>query len=199
MTTINGRTADHPIEPIFLERWSPRAFDETALSETEMMTILEAGRWAPSSYNSQPWTFIYALRGTPEWNKLLGLLIEFNQSWAHRAGALLFMVSSETMQPPGAEKPVPAYSHSFDTGAAWGFIALQALKMGLHTHGMVGFDKERAVTELNVPPGHRVEAAIAIGRMGDISVLPEGLQAREVPSPRKPLSASAFAGGFPVR
>jgi nitroreductase len=197
MTTANGRTAEHPIDTLFLERWSPRAFTEEALTEAELMTILEAGKWAPSSYNSQPWRFIYALRDSAHWGKLLGLLNDFNRSWAQRAGAIVVIVSSETMRPPGADKDIPAYSHSFDAGAAWAQIALQATLSGFQAHGMVGFDHDRAFAELNVPPGYRVEAAIAIGKMGDKSILPEGLQAREAPSPRHPLAAVAFDGGFP--
>jgi nitroreductase len=198
MTTVNHRTADHPIDPLFLERWSPRAFDEKALTETELLTILEAGRWAPSSYNSQPWRFLYALRDDANWPKFLGLLNEFNQFWAKRAGALVVIVSSETMRPPGADKDVPSHSHSFDAGAAWAQIALQATRSGFQAHGMVGFDMPRAATELHVPAGFRVEAAIAIGRIGDKSVLPEGLQAREAPSSRNPLASVALAGGFPA-
>jgi len=198
MTTANHRTAEHPIAPLFLERWSPRAFVEQALTKTELMTILEAGAWAPSSYNSQPWRFLFAIRDTPSWPKFLGLLIEFNQSWAKRAGALVVIVSSETMRPPGSDKDVPAYSHSFDAGAAWAQIALQASLLGFQAHGMVGFDIPRATVELNVPAGFRVEAAVAIGKPGDKSILPEGLAAREAPSPRKKLAESALEGGFPA-
>ncbi len=199
MTTANHRTAEHDIDPLFLERWSPRAFAEQALSETELLTLIEAARWAPSSYNSQPWYFLYARRDTPDWGKFLGLLNEFNQSWAKRAGAIIVIVSSETMRPPGADKDVPSYSHSFDTGAAWANFALQAARSGFQAHGMVGFDIPRAAAELNVPPGHRVEAAVAVGRVGDKSILPEGLQAREVPNTRKPLSEIAIEGGFSPR
>ena len=198
MTTANSRIAEHDIDKLFLERWSPRAFTGEAMTEAQLMTILEAARWAPSSYNSQPWRFLYALAETPAWNKFLGLLNPFNQSWAKTAGALVIVVSSETMQPPGADKPVPSHSHSFDAGAAWAQMALQATLSGFQAHGMVGFDMPRAATELNVPAGFRVEAAIAIGRMGDKSILPEGLQAREMPSPRLPLSTIALKGGFPA-
>jgi nitroreductase len=196
MTTVNGRTAAHPIDPKFLERWSPRAFTGEAIGEADLMTILEAARWAPSSYNSQPWRFIYARRGTPAWDGLFALLNPFNQSWAKEAGALIIIVSSSTMLPPGAEKPVPSHSHSFDTGSAWGHLALEAQRLGWHTHGMVGFDMNRAFADLGVPEGYRVEAAIAIGRLGDKSILPEQLQARETPSDRKPLSEIAFEGKF---
>ena len=80
MTSANSRTADHAIDPLFLQRWSPRAFDGSALTEEETMTLFEAARWAPSSYNSQPWRFVYARRGTPAWPRLLDLLVR-----GHRA------------------------------------------------------------------------------------------------------------------
>jgi nitroreductase len=196
MTETNSRKADHPIDPLFLERWSPRAFADAAMSETDILTLIEAARWAPSSYNSQPWRFLYALRGTPSWDKFLGLLNPFNQSWAKNAAALLVVVSNSVMLPPGAEKAVPSYSHSFDAGAAWGYFALQAARSGWQAHGMVGFDHARAFAELDVAEGYRVEAAIAVGRVGDKSMLPEALQAREAPSGRLALSAIAMEGGF---
>ncbi len=198
MTTANSRTADHPIDPLFLERWSPRAFTGEAISEADLLTMLEAGRWAASSYNSQPWRFLYARRDTAHWARFFGLLVPFNQSWAAQASALVILVSNSLMRPPGAEKEVPSHSHSLDAGAASGNVALQATRMGWHVHGMVGFDIDRAFAELDVPQGYRVEAAYAIGRLGDKSTLPEMLQAREQPSPRLPLAELAFEGGFPA-
>lgn len=198
MTTANGRTADHPIDPLFLERWSPRAFTGEVMPKADLETILEAARWAPSSYNSQPWRFVYALRDTPAWDHLFGLLNPFNQSWAKQAGALIIIMSCETMLPPGADQRVPSHSHSFDAGAAWGYLALQAERSGWAAHAMVGFDMARAATELHMPPGHRVEAAIAIGRKGDKSLLPEAMAAREMPNTRESLAASMFEGSFPA-
>jgi nitroreductase len=195
MTEANGRKADHPIHPLFLDRWSPRAFTEETISETELATLFEAARWAASSYNSQPWRFLYARRGTPAWDGFLGLLVEFNQSWAKQAAALVIVVSETTLKQ--GDKTIPSHSHSFDAGAAWANLALQGTVSGWYTHAMVGFDRERAATLLNVPEGYRVEAAIAIGRKGDASLLPPGLAAREIPSPRKPVVEIAFEGGFP--
>ena len=198
MTTANSRTADHEIDPLFLERWSPRAFTGEAISETDLLTMIEAGRWAASSYNSQPWRFLYARRDTPHWERFLGLLNDFNRSWAKDASALIVLVSNSLMRPPGADADVPSHSHSLDTGAAAANFALQATRMGWQAHGMVGFDMDRAFAELHVPQGHRVEAAYAVGKRGDKSKLPEMLQAREAPSPRKPLAEIAFEGGFPA-
>ncbi|MDX3809961.1 nitroreductase family protein [Bosea thiooxidans] len=195
-STVNSRTADHAIDPLFLERWSPRAFTDEIISEAELKALFEAARWAPSSYNSQPWRFIYARRGTAHWQTLLGLLNEFNQSWAKNAAALVVIVSKETMAVPGKVEEVPSYSHSFDAGAAWANLALQAARLGWQAHGMVGFDRERALSELKVPAGYRVEAAVAIGKPGDKAQLSEALQARETPSQRNPISATAFEGAF---
>ncbi len=194
--SANFRTADHEIADIFLERWSPRAFTEEEIPEADLFSMFEAARWAPSSYNSQPWVFIYARRSSAHWGKLLGLLNEFNQSWAKRAGALVVIASNSVMLPPGAEKPVPSHSHSFDAGAAWGAFALQGAMLGWHAHGMAGFDMQRAFAELGLPQGYRVEAAAAVGRLGDKSILPEAMQARETPSPRKPIGEFAFEGKF---
>ncbi|MGO4170768.1 nitroreductase family protein [Bosea sp. TAF32] len=199
MTSIaNSRTADHAIDSLFLERWSPRAFTDEVISEAELKALFEAARWAPSSYNSQPWRFVYARRGTAHWQTLLGLLNAFNQSWAKNAAALVVVVSKETMAVPGKAEEVPSYSHSFDAGAAWANLALQAVRLGWQAHGMVGFDRARALTEFKVPAGYRVEAAVAIGKPGDKAQLPEALQARETPSQRNPISATAFEGAFPA-
>jgi nitroreductase len=196
MTQANSRTADYPIEALFLERWSPRAFTDEPISERDLLSLLEAARWAPSSFNSQPWRFLYARRGTEPWAQFLGLLNEYNQSWAKSAAALVILVSKTTLLPRGADKEVPSYTHSLDAGAAWANLALQATRSGWAAHGMAGFDIARTAAELGVPPDYRVEAAIAIGRPGDKSLLPESLRAREEPSGRLPLSQLVWEGKF---
>ncbi len=196
MTDANHRHSDYPIDKLFLDRWSPRAFTGEEISEQALMTLFEAARWAPSSYNSQPWRFVYARKGTPHFDKFLDLLVPFNQSWAKTASALVVLISNSLMLPPGKDKPVPSHSHSMDAGAAWTCLALQATLSGWHTHGMVGFDMERAFAELNVPEGYRVEQAIAIGKIGDKATLPEAMAAREAPNDRIPLSQVVMEGSF---
>ena len=198
MTNDTGRLAAHPIHAAFLDRWSPRAFTGEAITQAELATILEAGRWAPSAYNAQPWRFLYARKGTPAWDAMLGLRLEFNHLWAREAAALIVLVSRETLLPPGAAAEIPSHSHSFDAGAAWANIALQATLSGWHAHAMVGFDMARSRDVLKIPAGYRVEAAIAIGRRGPASLLPEKMAAREHPSDRRPLAELAFEGGFPA-
>ena len=186
------REAGHEIDELFLDRWSPRAMSGEALAEEELLTLFEAARWAPSSFNNQPWRILYARRDTEHWPVFLGLLVEGNRVWAKDAAALLLFVSKETFDHNG--EPYP--THSFDTGAAWENLALQATLLGLVTHGMQGFDYERAREELNVPEGFRVEAMVAVGRPGDPSTLPEKVRAREKPGDRKPLSEITCEGPF---
>jgi nitroreductase len=194
MTT--GRKAHYPIAPIFLDRWSPRAFDSSVIPDQDLMTIFEAARWAPSSFNYQPWRLLYAKREDEAWALFLDLLIPFNQSWAHSASVLIYFLSDSQMEMV-AGQPFPSHSHSFDTGAAWASIALQATMLGYHAHGMVGVDFDRARETLKVPERYRFEAAAVIGRLGDIATLDEKLRAREAPSDRKPVSDFAFRGAWP--
>lgn len=191
------RQADHPIDPLFLERWSPRAFDQSEMPEADLLTMFEAARWAPSAFNSQPWRFLYALRGGPDWDRFLDLLIPWNRSWAHSASAMIYFLSDSMPMTHRTGEPAPSHSHSFDAGAAWACLALQATRLGYQAHGMSGVDFDRARTELRVPERYRLEAAAVVGRIGDPSILPEKLQAREVPSDRRPLGDFAFRGRFP--
>lgn len=166
------------------------------MPEQDLLTILEAGHWAPSSFNHQPWRFVYALRGSEQWDIFLRLLIEFNRSWVKSAAALLYVVSRTHSGALGSAEQTPIYSHSFDADAAWALVALQAHLSGYEAHGMTGVDFDDAPEVLGVPDGFRVECAVAIGKIGDKSQLPEGLREREVPSPRKPLANVAFNGTF---
>jgi nitroreductase len=194
--TTNGRIADYPIDPMFLERWSPRAFNGEPINTEDLLTMLEAARWAASSFNSQPWRFVYARRDTHHWAGFLDLLVPNNQRWARDAAALVMVLSHHTGMNPrtGAEIPLP--THSFDAGIASGFFALQASRMGWFVHGMAGFDHERARNVLKVPSDYTFEAAFAVGRRSSPSKLPESLQAREHPSDRLPLKEIVFEGRF---
>ncbi|ORC49187.1 NADH dehydrogenase [Burkholderia sp. A27] len=196
MTTSNLPSAEHAIDRQFLDRWSPRAFRSDQIPEAALLTLLEAARWAPSSYNSQPWRFVYARRDTPHWEQFLGFLNEFNRSWAKHASAIVIVLSKSTFTPPGGAAEVPAPTHSFDTGAAWGYLALQASLSGWHAHGLAGIERETIRRELAVPHVYSIEAGIAIGRAGDKASLPESLQAREAQSQRNPLASIAAEGRF---
>ncbi|HEX8571876.1 MAG TPA: nitroreductase family protein [Allosphingosinicella sp.] len=191
------RQPDHPVDPLFVERWSPRAFDGLEMPEADLLTMLEAARWAPSAFNSQPWRFLYARRGEPDWERFLDLLVPFNRSWAQSASALVYILSDTLPFTDKAGEPATSHTHSYDAGAAWACFALQATRLGYQAHGMSGVDFERARTELGVPERYRIEASAAVGRIGDPETLPEKLRAREVPSGRKAVSEFAFRGGWP--
>ncbi|HUD91929.1 nitroreductase family protein [Sphingobium sp.] len=190
------RTVERAVDPLFLERWSPRAFDSSALPQSDLDTIFDAARWAPSAFNYQPWRFLYAHRDTADWDRFLGTLLPFNQGWVQNASVIVYILSDTLMAAPGSDDFKPSHSHSFDAGAAWALLALQATRLGYHTHGMTGVDFDAARKELGVPDRFRIEAAIAIGRQADKAILPEMLQAREAPSGRKPVEEFAFAGNF---
>lgn len=194
---MSQRRPDHPIDPLFLDRWSPRAFDASVIPDADLKTIFEAARWAPSAFNWQPWRFLYAKREDANWARFLDLLVPFNQAWAHSASVLIYILSDRMIETKPGE-PKPAHTHSYDAGAAWGYLALQATRMGYHAHGMAGVDYDRVRTELKVPERFRVEAAAVIGRIGDPSMLDEKQRAREFPSDRKPIGEIAFAGDFPA-
>lgn len=189
---MTGRIAHPKVERIFVERWSPRAFDGSEIPQEDLDVIFEAAGWAPSAYNVQPWAFLYARRGDANWELLLSQLIEFNQGWAKNASALIYVVSDKLMRSEKGNSE--NHSHSFDAGAAWALAALQAQAMGYRTHGMTGIKFGEAEKALGIPEDHRLEAAFAIGRQAPKETLPDFLQEREVPSTRKPVSEIARPG-----
>lgn len=186
------RQSEYPVDPLFIDRWSPRAMSGEPIAEAELMSLFEAARWAPSSYNGQPWRFVYALRDTPAFPKFLELLVEANRAWCKNAAALVVVVSRTTFE----HNDKPAITHSFDTGAAAQNLTLQGWLRGLVVHSMQGFDYTQAKAELKVPESHNVEAMIAIGKPGETKDLPEPLQSREAPSPRKSLKQLVMEGEF---
>jgi nitroreductase len=184
------RKKENDIDSLFLSRWSPRAMSGESIDDEELKTLFEAARWAPSSYNNQPWRFLYTIRDSPYWELFFNLLYEGNQIWAQNAGALIVVVSKKTFDYNGR----PSITHTFDTGAAWENLALQGTIKGLVVHGMQGFDYERARKELSIPAEYSVEAMIALGKLGRKEDLPEHLQKREFPSDRKSLSEIVIEG-----
>ena len=190
--TLNGRTTKYEIDDQFLNRHSPRALSGEKLSEEELMTLFDAARWAPSSYNIQPWRFIYAMRETPEFETMFSLLVDFNKNWCVNASALVVAISQKT-----DDKNRPNPTHSFDTGSAWENLALQANKMNLVAHGMSGFDFKIAAEKLGVPDDYNVEMMFAVGRHGKIENLPEAMRGGETPNDRRPLDQTIFPGKFP--
>jgi nitroreductase len=192
INALDHRKADHPIEKMFLARWSPRAMTGEPLKDSEIASLFEAGRWAPSTYNEQEWRFLYARRDTPQWQTFFDLLVEGNKAWCKNAGMLVVILAKKTFTQNGKPNPV----HLFDVGAAFENIALQATAMQLMVHGMQGFDFDKARTALNVPDDFDVAAMFAAGRPAEPNTLPEPLREREKPSGRKPISQITCEGPF---
>ncbi|MBP6738082.1 MAG: nitroreductase family protein, partial [Rhodobacteraceae bacterium] len=132
------RIPDHPVDPQFLGRWSPRAFTAETMGEETLLTLLEAARWAPSAVNVQPWRFAWGLRGDSGFEAIANTLVPFN-GWAKQAAALV-VVASKTTRTASDRSEAANPSHAFDAGAAWMSLALQAHLAGWAAHGMGGFD-----------------------------------------------------------
>jgi nitroreductase len=187
------RDPDHDVDPLFVNRWSARAMTGDTLAPEEFLPLFEAARWAPSAYNNQHWRFLYATRDDEEWETFFDLLNEANQTWASEAGVLVVILAKTTFDHNGESAP----THSFDTGAAWQNLALEATRRDLVAHPMAGFDWGRVHGALDVPEDEfDVEAMVAIGERGDPESLPEDLQEREFPKGRKSLDEITFNGRF---
>jgi nitroreductase len=187
--STSTRTPDHAIEDFFTTRRSLYAMSGEPISDEELMQLFEAARWAPSSFNGQPWRFIYAKRETEQWNVLFDLLVDFNKKWTRKAGALVLVISRNNFE----HNEQPNVTHSFDAGAAWENLALQAHLKGLIAHGMGGFDYDRARTVLNIPNEYTIEMMFAVGKPGSLDDLPDDMQTIEDKvSGRKAVEEIAF-------
>ena len=196
MTFSNQRQAQHDIDTIFLDRWSPRGFDSSIMPDEDLLKLFEAARWAPSGSNQQPWNFVYAKRESADWPVFLDCLMDGNKRWVETTSVLMFVISRKFGLSSSGQRR-PHGSHSFDTGAAWMALALQARELGYYTHGMGGIykDKIAELLELNTDD-YAIEAAIAVGKRAPIETLPADIAEREVPSQRKPITDFVFAGKF---
>ncbi len=186
----NPRVPAVDVDSMFLDRWSPRAFDPQPLTPAEIASLFEAARWTPSCYNEQPWLFLYAVTETDR-ARFLEALAAGNQVWAQRAPMLLFVLCRLTFAHNGKQN-----RHApFDAGAAWMALALQARKLGLHAHAMAGFSRDKAFEILKVPrEEYDIMAAVAVGRRAAPEVLPESVADKESPNERKPPDAVAREG-----
>lgn len=192
MTKFMNRESIYPIQPLILSRVSSRAFSDERLTEEELMSLFEAARWAPSSYNNQPWRFVYARLGEKEWDVFFDALVDFNKSWTKNADTLVVVVSKDNFE----HNNKPSQTAHFDTGAAWMNLALEAHARQIVAHGMQGFDYAAIKKNLLIPDGFTIEAMIAIGKPGDKEKLPLEIRDKEIPSDRKPLNEIVFKAQF---
>lgn len=176
--------ADAGLVDVIGRRWSPRAFADKAVAQEDLRKLFQAARWAPSSYNEQPWRFIVGRKGDATYKRIFDSLVEFNQMWAKHAGVLILTVAGKEFSRNGK----PNHHGLHDLGLATSMLMLEATDLGLHTHGMAGFDRTKARLAFGIPENYEVGAVIAVGYFGDPEDLPEGMKEREVePRQRKPL------------
>ena len=182
---------DYPVRDLILRRWSPRALDSSPIPPDEIRSLLEAARWAASSFNEQPWSFIVARHeDTEDFARLAGCLVPGN-NWAEEAGLLILTVAKRTFTRNDSPNRVAQH----DVGLAVANLTLQAEQFGLRVHQMAGVKLDKAREAYAIPETHDPLTAIAIGYPGKVDALPENLQqAERAPRQRKPQSEFVFAG-----
>ena len=184
---------EHPIHEILQNRWSPRAFSGQMVEHDKLLSLFEAARWAPSSSNLQPWSFIVTNREDPAaFAKLLGTLGDWNQAWAKNAPILVLALAAAERE-PGKTNHYAAY----DLGQSIAHLSIQASALGLTVHQMGGFDRQKAAQVFELPAGTNPLSVFAIGYPGNPATLPEGFRELEVgPRTRKPLAEFVFDGAW---
>jgi nitroreductase len=188
---MTERKPEYPINKMILNRQSKRAMSGESLSDEELVSLFEAARWAPSSFNAQPWRFVFAKRDSPQFKLFHEALMEGNRPWNENSSVLIILCSKKT-DSNGRENT----KHVFDAGAAWENLALEATSRGLVIHAMGGFDNDAARTAANVPEDYDVLIMITVGKPGKMENLPRELQEREQPSQRNPLKELVFENEF---
>ncbi|MEM6776666.1 MAG: nitroreductase family protein [Planctomycetota bacterium] len=192
---VNPTTVE--ILPAMERRWSPYRFEPRVIEDDKLIACLEAARWAASSFNDQPWSWIVARRqDTTDFETMIGCLLEANRGWASRAGALICSVSRQ--QFAYNQKPNRVALH--DLGGAATQMALQATQLGLQTHQMAGINVAQIRGQYRIPDGFEPQTAIAIG-YPDLCepTSPDEIELddrQNGPRSRHPLAEQVFTGQF---
>ena len=183
---------NYPIHDLLAERWSPYGFEDRTVAEADLRSLFEAARWAASSYNEQPWSYVVATRENPEeFARLLSCLVEPNQAWAKAAPVLALGVVSLRFSRNNKENRAAVH----DLGLAAGNLLVEATARGLSVHQMIGILPDKARELYQIPENSEVWTALAIGYKADPASLPDALKERDLtPRQRKPLSEFVFAG-----
>jgi nitroreductase len=180
-----------PVNEVIATRRSPRSLDPSIeISDTDLLAILEAARWAPSAFNGQPWRFFVGRQGDSTYSQILDSLVEFNQGWAKNAASLI-LVAAKPTRDDGSIHP----DYQFDCGLAVAQLVIETHDRGLVAHQMTGFDKDKARTNLEMASEFVPVVVIAIGKQDTPEKLSEAMAEREVaPRGRKPLEELVIAG-----
>jgi nitroreductase len=188
---------DHDVLDLIRDRWSPRAFDASrAVPRQDLLRLFEAARWAPSSFNEQPWRFLVTGReDTPEaFAALTSTLVERNQTWATSAPVLVLVAVRAMLERHDA----PNAHAWYDSGQAVAFLTLQATSIGLSIRQMQGFDIEKARAVCAVPPPFEPAIVMAIGYAGDPAslALDTHREAEHRPRSRKAIADFVYWGAW---
>ena len=176
-----NRVKQNGVDDLFINRWSPRAFQRSVIEPDTLSRIIEAARWAPSCFNAQPWRFYTSTAKT--FDDFLNLLVDANQSWAKDCSVIGFLVAEHNFE----YNAQPNSYAQFDCGAAWMSLTLQARMEGYYTHGMGGIHGDKAAEYLQIDTGSQaVVMGFTIGKL--LENLSEQQKAEEVPNERKQLS-----------
>jgi nitroreductase len=183
---------DFPVHELIRERWSPRAFADKPVPQDILRSLFEAARWAASSYNDQPWSYLVATKDdAANFPKLLSVLMDMNAAWASHAPVLVISVARKNFKHNGAPNRVALH----DVGAANAQLTMEATSRGLVVHQMAGFHQDKARELFAIPEGWEPVSAMAIGYPGDPEALPEKLRTPEMaPRTRNPLSEFVMSG-----
>ena len=183
-----------PIHDIIANRWSPRAYDANkALSQKQIISLLEAARWAPSCFGDQPWRFVVWDKNQDEtaWEKAYDCIVPGNKTWAKDAPVLI-LICADTLF---SHNQKPNRWANYDTGAAAVSLCLQATSMGLVTHQMGGFDGEKTHAAFGIPEQIEMMSMLAVGYAADADTLSDELKERELaPRKRRPLGELFYDG-----
>jgi nitroreductase len=190
---------DHPIHELITQRWSPYAFSDQDVSDQDLCSLFEAARWAASSYNEQPWSYIVAKKtDTEEFKQMLSCLVEANQAWAEAAPVLAIGCTRLVFERNGKPNAVAVH----DLGLASANLTFEATSRGLSVHQMSGIVPEKAIELFGIPPQTIPVTALAIGYAAAPNELPAKYLERDLsPRPRKALAEFVFGSkwGTPTR
>jgi nitroreductase len=178
------RPNPYQVSEEILYRWSPRVMNGETLTETELLPLLEAARYAPSARNAQGWRFYYVTRQDERFNDLFCLLSESNRAWCKKAGALVILVSQRLYE--GGTRT--HRSHSLDAGMAYQNFAIEGTRRDLVVHPLGAFDRPAAQALLGLGEDFHLEIMIAVGKPGEV----QALAADRVPPERKNVAEIAF-------
>jgi len=189
LETLKHGPKESGVHELILSRWSPRAYSDKPVAAADLKKIFTAASWAASSSNEQPWRFLIGHQGDETYTRIFDALVEFNQSWAKAAPVLILTVAKTTSTKDGNNNGWAVH----DTGAASATMCLQAIALGIHTHGMAGFDKDKVRASFELPAEYTAVAVWALGYLGDPATLPDSMQKMELaPRSRKPLDELVF-------